>query len=277
MLSKCAQMGADAIMLDLEDSVAPSRKVEARQMVFDVINEANDQLRQKLWVRINSWQSGLLEEDLEQLAELMPTGYLLPKARSARDVTDLDRLLDNTELSDEYRRSRIISMVTEVPEALMTMNTYHSALPRLEGLSWGAEDLSSALGAKRNREADGSWVYTYEYARSQCLLTASASKVSAIDTVYIDYRDHEGLKRYAQRAARDGFDGMLAIHPGQVEIINQAFTPSDEEVSFAHRVVDAFEQNPHAGAIGIDGKMFDLPHLYQARQILEKHREIGQA
>lgn len=274
MLYKCARLTADIIMLDLEDAVVPSRKQAAREMVAELIDSADDTLRERLWVRLNAWQSGMLEEDLEALAALMPTGYMLPKSRSAQDVSDLDRLLDNIELSDEHRRSRIIPMVTEVPEALFTMHTYHSSIPRLQGMSWGAEDLAAAVGASNNREADGSWAPTYEMARSQCLLAASTSRVSAIDTVFTNYRDAHGLDKYAQKAARDGFDGMLAIHPGQVDIINAAFTPSKAEIKYAQEVIAAFAKQPEAGAIGVRGRMLDLPHLVQAKRLMVKHQAI---
>jgi len=153
MLAKCEQLTADILMLDLEDAVVPARKAAARELVANLIDSADEHLRKRLWVRVNSWQSGLLEEDLEVIAPLMPTGYLLPKARSAQDVSDLDRLLDHLELSDEHRRSRIIAMVSEVPEALQTLDSYRTVLPRFEGMSWGAEDLSAALGASPNRDA----------------------------------------------------------------------------------------------------------------------------
>ena len=274
MLSRCESLEADVLMIDLEDSVVPALKEKARHMVAELIASASDTLRNRLWVRINSWQSGLLEEDLSVIGSLMPTGYLLPKARSVQDVTDLDRLLDNLELSDEHRRSRIFAMVTEVPEALMSINSYQAPIPRLDGLAWGAEDLAAALGASANREEDGSWIPTFEYARTQCLLAAACAHTMAYDTVYVDYRDSDGLRHYASKARRDGFDGMLAIHPDQVAIINEAFTPSAKEVDFATEVVQLFKDNPDAGAVGLNGKMLDLPHLYQAERLLQHHRTI---
>ncbi len=274
MLAKCESLTADILMLDLEDAVVPARKAAARELVASLIDSADEHLRGRLWVRINAWQSGLLEEDLEVIAPLMPTGYLLPKARSAKDVSDLDRLLDNLELSDEHRRSRIISMVSEVPEALQQLASYNTVLPRFEGMSWGAEDLSAALGASSNRDANGEWLPIYEFARTQCRIAAASANVSALDTVFTDYTNTEGLKRYAKNAARDGFDGMLAIHPGQVDIINAAFTPTAEEVDRAHKVVEAFAASPDAGAIGFEGVMLDLPHLVQAKRVLQRHQSI---
>ncbi|NNF15448.1 MAG: CoA ester lyase, partial [Gammaproteobacteria bacterium] len=250
MLAKCASLEADVIMLDLEDAVVPSRKELARNLVAELIAGADSTLRKRLWVRVNAWQSGLLEDDLSQIGPLMPTGYLLPKARSAQDVTDLDRLLDELELSDEHQRSRIIAMVTEVPEALLNIGSYHASIPRLEGMSWGAEDLAAALGANANRNSDGSWISTFEFARTQCLIASAACDVAALDTVYTNYRDTDGLREYATVAARDGFDGMLAIHPEQVAVINAAFTPSQDDVDAAREVVAAFAGSPHAGAVG---------------------------
>lgn len=277
MLAKCASLTADILMLDLEDAVVPVAKAAAREMVARLIDGADESLRQRLWVRINSWQSGLLEEDLEVIAPLMPTGYLLPKARSAKDVSDLDRLLDNLELSDGHRRSRILSMVTEVPEALQTLASYNTVLPRFEGMSWGAEDLSAALGASTNRDTSGEWLPIYQFARTQCRIAAASAGVSALDTVYTDYKNMAGLHTYANQAARDGFDGMLAIHPAQVETINTAFTPSSEAVERAHKIIEAFAANPGAGAIGVDGVMLDLPHLVQARRVLHRYDLIRQS
>ncbi|MFK8030441.1 MAG: CoA ester lyase [Gammaproteobacteria bacterium] len=275
MLSKCDSLPGDILMLDLEDAVVPARKEAARELVANLIDKADESLRDRLWVRINSWQSGLLEEDLEIIAPLMPTGYLLPKARSAKDVSDLDRLLDNLELSDEHRRSRIISMVTEVPEALQQLGSYNTVLPRFQGMSWGAEDLSAALGASRNRDANGEWLPIYEFARTQCRIAAASANVAALDTVFTDYKNSQGLERYASNAARDGFDGMLAIHPNQVDSINAAFTPTSEEVDYAYKVIRAFDDNPGAGAIGLEGMMLDLPHLVQAKRVLQRHESIG--
>ncbi|MEM7083317.1 MAG: CoA ester lyase [Pseudomonadota bacterium] len=274
MLARCEQLTADVIMLDLEDSVVPAQKAAARDKVAGLIDSADERLRPRLWVRINAWQSGLLEEDLEVIAPLMPTGYLLPKARSAKDVSDLDRLLDNLELADGYHRSRILAMVTEVPEALQTLDSYRTVLPRFEGMSWGAEDLSAALGASANRDAQGEWLPIYEQARTQCRIAAASAGVKALDTVYTDYKNLDGLKQYAANAARDGFDGMLAIHPAQVEPINLAFTPSEQQVAHAQAVVAAFADNPEAGAIGLNGVMLDLPHRVQAERVLLRHRTI---
>jgi citrate lyase subunit beta / citryl-CoA lyase len=159
-------------------------------------------------------------------------------------------------------------VATETAKAMFALHSYAPAQPRLFGLTWGAEDLSAALGATDNKEPDGSWTFPYELARAQCLFAASAAEVMAIDTLYADFRDSEGLERDCRRSRRDGFVGRLAIHPDQVAVINQCYAPSEAEIAHARKIVAAFEANPGAGALGVDGKMVDLPHLRAARKIL---------
>lgn len=196
---------------------------------------------------------------------------MLPKARSADDVINLASKLRQLEAQHGITvgQTRIIALCTERPEALFTLASYIGATPRLAALSWGGEDLSSALGASANRSADGEWLPTYEMARSLCLCAAAAAEVAAIDTVFTDYRDLDGLAKYAANARRDGFSGMLAIHPGQVDVINRAFMPTAEEVERARRIVALFDDNPGAGTLGLDGEMIDLPHRVQAERLLE--------
>ena len=166
-------------------------------------------------------------------------------------------------------------LCTEHPRALFGLLDYVGATSRLAAMSWGAEDLSAALGATRNRDAAGNWLPTYEMARSLCLLAAAAAEVAAIDTVFTDFGDEAGLTRYALNAKRDGFSGMLAIHPAQVEVINAAFLPTAEELDRASRIVELFAANPGAGTLGMDGKMIDKPHLIQARRILDTAKQTG--
>jgi citrate lyase subunit beta / citryl-CoA lyase len=162
----------------------------------------------------------------------------------------------------------LASVATETPKAMFALGSYAPAHPRLIALTWGAEDLSAALGATDNKEPDGSWTFPYEFARAACLFAASAAEVAAVDTLYADFRDPEGLERDCRRSRRDGFVGRLAIHPDQVETINRAYAPSETEIAHARKIVAAFEANPGAGALGVDGKMVDLPHLKAARKIL---------
>ena len=266
-LEKAGSAGADALILDLEDAVAPAAKPAAREMAADYLVGKRD-----VWVRINPVDSEYWEADLEAVVPGQPAGIMLPKPRHARDAMTLSARID--ELEDRHGidpgQTKIIALCTEHPEALFTLHSYVGAVPRLAGLSWGAEDLSAAVGASANRDADDNWLPPYELARSLCLVAAAAAEVAAIDTVFTDFRDHDGLLRYALHARRDGFSGMLAIHPAQVETINLAFEPAPEEIERARRIVEAFEKNPDAGTIGLDGRMIDRPHLVQAQRLLQQ-------
>ncbi len=264
-LEKASSAGADALILDLEDSVAPGARADARLLAAEYLLG-----KQNVWVRINPFDSDDSMADLDAVMPSAPAGIFLPKARSAADAIALSRRIDLLEqqYDIEQGRTRIIALCTERPEALFTLATYAGATERLFGLSWGAEDLSAAIGANANRDEQGNWLPLYEMARSSCLLAAAAAEVTALDTVFTDFRDSEGLLRYATNAHRDGFSGMLAIHPAQVDAINAAFLPSPEEVERAERIVALFEENPGAGTIGMDGKMIDRPHLIQAQRVL---------
>ena len=213
-----------------------------------------------------------IEADIEAVMAAQPAGIMLPKPRHARDAVKLSERIDVLENHHgiEHGQTKIIALCTEHPEALLTLHSYVGTVPRLTGLSWGAEDLSAAVGATTNRSTKGEWLPPYEMARSLCLFAAAAAEVAAIDTVFTDFRDDEGLLRYAANARRDGFSGMLAIHPAQVEPINRAFTPTAEEIERAQKIVDLFEQNPGAGTIGFDGSMIDRPHLVQAQRLLQQ-------
>lgn len=268
-MKKAGDTGADALILDLEDAVAPEVRPDARLMASEYL-----QGKQNVWVRINPFDSEDAAADLEAVMPAAPTGIVLPKARSAADAIALSRRIDELEQRHgiEQGETRIIVLCTERPEALFTLHAYMGATERLFGLSWGAEDLSVAVGASTNRDEHGNWLPTFEMARSLCLLAAAAAEVTAIDTVFTDFRDHEGLLRYAANARRDGFGGMLAIHPAQVDAINAAFEPSTAEIERAERIVELFDANPGAGTIGMDGKMIDRPHLVQAQRLLTRVR-----
>ncbi|MBT8103482.1 MAG: CoA ester lyase [Gammaproteobacteria bacterium] len=265
-LQKAADAGADALILDLEDAVAAEARPAARQMAADYL-----QGKQNIWVRINPFDTEDAHADLEAVMPSAPTGIVLPKPRSAADAIALSRRIDVLEQKHQIEagQTRIIALCTERPEALFTLSTYAGATERLSALSWGAEDLSAAVGASANRDRDGNWLPTFEMARSLCLLAAAAAEVTALDTVFTDFRDHDGLLRYAANARRDGFSGMLAIHPAQIEAINAAFVPSSAEVEHAQRIVELFEANPGAGTLGMDGKMIDRPHLIHAQRTLK--------
>jgi len=268
-LAKARDTGADALIIDLEDSVAASARPRAREIAREFLADKGGA---ELWVRINPLDT---EDALQDLRAVMPTGprgIILPKPISARDTNQLAKLLDVLELEGGHTpgQTSIIPIATERPAALFKMHEYADATARLLALSWGAEDLSSAVGASANRDESGNWLPPYELARSLCLFAASAAAVAAIDTVYTDYRDADGLATYAARARRDGFEGMLAIHPDQVAVINAAFAATAAEIERANRIVELFAANPDAGTLGLDGEMIDRPHLLQAQRILRK-------
>ncbi|MDH4073067.1 MAG: CoA ester lyase [Gammaproteobacteria bacterium] len=273
-LLKAADSAADAVIVDLEDAVLPDRRGPAREMARDVLPKLANK---ELWVRINPLGSDDAEADLNAVMPAAPFGIVLPKPEGAGDVDRLASLLDRLEpgCGCEKGSTRVLPIVTERPSSLFRLNGYADASTRLAGLTWGAEDLGAALGATATRHPDGRWLPPYELARSLCLFAAAAAHVHAIDTVYTDYRDEEGLARYAANARRDGFDGMLAIHPAQAEIINAAFLPTRREIERANRIVALFAENPEAGTLGLDGEMIDRPHWLQANRILEKARKYG--
>jgi citrate lyase subunit beta/citryl-CoA lyase len=259
-MDKALRSGADALILDLEDSVAPSAKPEARRHVAEFLN-ANSLAR--LWVRINPLETDEADKDLAAILSSHPDGIVLPKAEGGVSVTDLTRRL--TERGNAT--TQILAIATETPAAMFQLGTY-GGLKRLAGLTWGAEDLPAAIGASTSREPDGRFTPPYELARSLCLFAAAAAGVAPIETVYPAFRDLDGLAAYAGRARRDGFTGMMAIHPDQVPVINAAFTPSEAEVAHARAVVAAFEAHPGAGTLALDGRMIDRPHLVQAQRTL---------
>ena len=267
-LGKAATSGADTIIVDLEDSVAAIARPEARALAAEFLNKEHDA---ELWVRINPLDSEDALQDLQEIMSSAPDGIVLPKPRGADDATLLAELLDRLEqeCAIEPGRTAILPIATERPGALFRMDGYADTTPRLSGLTWGAEDLSAAVGASANRDANGEWLPPYQLARSLCLFAAAAAGVPAIDTVYTDFRDADGLAESAAAARRDGFEGMLAIHPGQVEIINDAFVPTNDETERAQRIVELFAANPDAGTLGMDGEMIDRPHWLQAKRILE--------
>jgi citrate lyase subunit beta/citryl-CoA lyase len=261
--------GADALILDLEDSVAASEKDNARTRVAALI----EPIAKRAWmfmVRVNALDTGLTLEDLAAVVKPGLDALLIPKVNGAADLERIGSYLDALEAKAGMGAGavKLAIVATETPKATFALGSYAPAHLRLIALTWGAEDLSAALGATDNKEPDGSWTFPYQLARAQCLFAASAAEVAPIDTIYADFRDAEGLERDCRRSRRDGFVGRLAIHPDQVATINRCYAPSEAEVAHARKIVAAFDANPGAGALGVDGQMVDLPHLKAARKIL---------
>lgn len=262
---KAAASGADAIILDLEDSVVAGRKADARAAVIDWL--ARDRGMPAI-VRINPLGSDAIAADIECLRDAGPDALMLPKAEGAASIAALDALLGAFD-------PPIIPIATETPAAIFQLGSYRDCADRLAGLSWGAEDLPAAIGAASAREADGRYTPPYEMVRSLTLFAAHAADVPPIDTVFPALDDETGLAQHVARARRDGFTAMLAIHPKQVPVINARFSPSDEELARAQAIVAAFEADPEAGALALEGRMIDRPHLVQAQRILSMAATFG--
>ena len=272
-LEKAKSSPADALILDLEDAVAADRRPHARELMQEYVR--GWQGSASLWVRINPVASSDYEADLQAVIAARPSGIVVPKPDSPDILRTLDHDLSVLEATHGApdREIRVIPVASETPAAVLSLGEYRNPPPRLAALTWGAEDLSAALGAAGNREEDGTFAFTYRMVRSMCLVAAKLAEVEAIDTLYADFRDRAGLERYARAAQREGFTGMLAIHPDQVETINAAFTPSAADVEYARRVVAAFATG--AGVASLDGKMLDQPHLKQAQHVLAMAEAAG--
>jgi citrate lyase subunit beta/citryl-CoA lyase len=267
-MEKATAGTADIVLLDLEDAVATSEKPKARQMVAAFL-KANVQHRARLWVRINPLDGPFALEDIAAIVPAHPGGIMLPKARGRADVELLNHYVTILEVASGIAPGsiKVIPLVTETAAAMYTTGTYDGA-PRVVALTWGAEDLADSIGASSNKDPDGSYSFTYKMARSFTVLGAATAGVLAIDTIQADFKDEEGLRKRAAEVRRDGFRGMLAIHPAQVDIINAAFTPTDEEIARAQEIVDLFAANPGVGAIGYKGGMLDRPYLARAENLL---------
>ena len=272
-LAKARDSGADAVIIDLEDAVAPDRKAEARATTAEWLR-GEAPTRQQVWVRINAFDTPHWRDDCAAIVAAaggVLNGLMLPKAEGPAAVILLGDMLGELEAEHGLPQGalRILPLVSETPRSAATIASYcHTVPPRLAALTWGAEDLGAAIGARRKRTADGHWTDTFRMVRAQTLLVAHALGVGAIDTLHADFRDEAGLSRVASEAAADGFSGMLAIHPAQVAPINAAFAPDEASLAEARAIVAAFAANPDAGTLQIDGRMIDRPHLRQARALL---------
>jgi citrate lyase subunit beta / citryl-CoA lyase len=268
-LLKAGEAGADALALDLEDSVLPDRKAAARELLAEYLRSFKG--RSEVWVRVNDLAGGALLQDLAAVVRFAPVGILLPKIRGPEDIDTVSNYLDMAEAAYGVRAGSvaILAVATETPSAVLRMSELLGRhRPRLKGLTWGGEDLSAVLGADNPRAADGSWRPVYEHARTQCLLACHALELQAIDTVCVDFKQPDVCRRSAEAARRDGFTGKIAIHPDQVPIINAAFTPTADEVAAAQRVIAAFATG--SGAVSLGGKMLDMPHLKAAQRLLTR-------
>ncbi len=257
-IAKAVDSQADAIIFDLEDSVAPQQKAMARGILKGLPERTGGP---QWWVRINPLDSEHHKDDLELIGLASVHGIVLPKAESGADVTQLAHRTGNIPVH---------AIVTETAASLFGLLSYRDPKSPLAAMSWGAEDLSAALGASSKYDEDGALSFTYKLARSLCLAGAIAAGVQPVDGVFADFRDESGLRAEAEAARREGFTGKLAIHPAQVAVINAAFTPSADEVAHAREVVSAFEAQPGAGVLSVGGRMVDRPHLTQAQRTLQR-------
>lgn len=267
-MTKAMEGPTDIVLIDLEDAVATENKIAARGSVHDFI-KANPAQRRRLWVRINPFDGPYTLGDLAAIMPANPGGIMLPKVYGRQEVEKLDHVLSALEVANgiDEGSTPVIVLITETAEAMFKTGDYKGA-PRVVALTWGAEDLADSIGANSNRNPDGSYTFTYELARSLTVLGAAAAGVTAIETISADFKDLDALRRRAESVRRDGFRGMLAIHPAQIEVINQAFTPTDEEIAEAQEIVDIFAANPGVGAIGWKGGMLDRPYLARAERLL---------
>ncbi|MFC4594713.1 HpcH/HpaI aldolase/citrate lyase family protein [Sphingobium tyrosinilyticum] len=267
--AKGSAAGADALILDLEDAVAPSMKDAARAHVSGLL-DGGEARSWRFFVRANPFDTGMTFDDMAAVVKPGLDGLLIPKADGADDLLRIGQELDRLESRAGMAQGtvKLAVVATETARAMFNLGSYAPPPPRLVAITWGAEDLAAAIGATDNKEPDGSWTFPYQVARAQCLFAATAAEVLPLDTLYADFRDPEGLERDCRRARRDGFVGRIAIHPDQVAVINRAFSPTPEQIAEAQAIVNAFAAAPDAGTIGIGGKMYDIPHLKAARRTL---------
>ena len=270
-LDKAFASGADAVILDLEDSIAPERKDEARKAALEFLKaKASAKDRPRLLVRINGLDTGMVDADLDAVVAGAPDAVLFPKAEGGATVAHLDAKLTAREAIAGLPEGSIktLAQAVETAAGVFTAGTYRDCSARLIGLTWGPEDLSAELGAEANRAENGELTEPYRLARVMCLYGAAAARVPAFETIHVDFRNPDVLRADTEIARRDGFAGRLAIHPAQVPVINAVFTPTQEQIDKAKAVVAAFAANPGAGAVGVDGKMYDRPHLLRAQALL---------
>jgi citrate lyase subunit beta/citryl-CoA lyase len=276
-LEKGFQSGADVVIIDLEDSVAAPNKGSARALTADFIRARRGDSPASIYVRVNDLSTGLTDDDLGAVLAAAPDGIMLPKANGSADATHLSAKLRVHEAEHGLvdGSTRIIAIMTETAAGLLAGPTWRDVNPRVAALTWGAEDLSAAIGAHATRDVRGRYTDVFRLARAMTILAASAAEVSAIDTVFVNFRDMAGLQAECVEAQRDGFTGKMAIHPAQVPVINEAFTPSADAVAHARAVVDAFRAAGDPGVVAIEGQMYDRPHVRRAERLLARARAAG--
>jgi len=277
-LGKALGCGADTIILDLEDSIAPEHKEAARAGAAGFLAQTLSAMeRPRLIVRVNGLATGLIDADLDAIVPARPDAIMLPKAEGGTSVVHVDAKLTAREALHGVTEGsiRIMAIATETAPALFLAGTYRGASPRLAALTWGAEDLSAELGAEANRDAQGHFLDPYRLARTLCIAAAAAAEVQALDTVYVDFRNEAGLRRECEEARRDGFTGKMAIHPGQVATINEVFTPTPAAIAKAQAIIAAFAACPGAGVVSIEGVMYDRPHIAKAERLLARAKAAG--
>lgn len=270
-LAKSTAIPADALILDLEDSVAESRKVGARGTAAEFIAAQHATLKTKLYVRINPLDTAYAMGDLAAVVVPGLAGIMIPKTYGAADIVRLGHCLDALEARAGLAAGsvKVVPVATETAQAILNMQSFNAPVARLAAVTWGAEDLSTAIGAVSNKEEDGEYSALYLLARSLCLCAATATGVPALDTLHADFKDAAGLAAACKASRRRGFRGRIAIHPDQVAVINEAYSPTTAELAYAQRIVDAFAADPNAGTLSIDGHMVDKPHLTQALRTLD--------
>ncbi|GHC60185.1 HpcH/HpaI aldolase/citrate lyase family protein [Limoniibacter endophyticus] len=271
-LEKGFASGADVLLIDLEDSVSQENKAEARQITRSFLDACKEKEGPRLFVRVNALDTQLTDGDLQAIMGAQPEAVMLPKACGMASLSEFSVMLRVAEAQANVTdgATRIIAIITETAASVLATPSWNAPHPRLAGLSWGAEDLSADIGALATRDANGAYTDVFRLARAVTLLSANACQTAAIDTVFVDYRDESGLRRECEAALRDGFTGKMAIHPAQVPIINDVFTPSKDAIAQALRIVDAFAQAGNRGVVGIEGKMYDRPHLRRAERLLDR-------
>ncbi len=278
-LEKGLTAEADVLLVDLEDSVAPERKPVARRTAAEFLRSARGQTRSKLYVRVNELDSGMTDEDLAAVMAAAPDGIMLPKCCGAADAVRLSVKLRAAEAEAGIAdgATAVIPLITETARSLLAVPSFAEPLPRITGLTWGAEDLSADIGARETRDQRGRYTDVFRHARAMTILAANAVQAAAIDTVFVDFRDLDALAAECAEAERDGFTGKMAIHPAQVAVINDAFTPSGASIAQAHAIIKAFEDAGNPGVVGVGGKMYDRPHLRRAERLLVRAAAAGLA